>query len=130
MTTFFGQVNEIHARVENGGAMTPFGRVPVAKFPDGSDVVVMIRPEALRLRPVDDADAVAGKVLASRLLGRSSWIHLCLGAHEATGPASGEAGHMHFHARVPGRFLPAEGEVLAIELDVTQAFVFAHTPPR
>ncbi len=130
VTTFFGQVNEIHATVENGGAMTPFGRVPVAKFPDGSDVVVMIRPEALRLRPVDDADTVAGRVLASRLLGRSSWIHLCLGAHEATGPASGEAGHLHFHARVPGRFLPAEGEVLAIELDVTQAFVFAHTPPR
>ncbi len=124
VANFFGQVNEIHTVVEMGGAMTPFGRVPVSAFPEGSDVVVLIRPEALRLRPVGDADMIVGKVLAARLLGRSSWIHLCLGRAADETPATGRAGHLHFHARVPGRFLPAEGDVLAIDLDVAQAFVF------
>jgi len=126
VTNFFGQVNEVRAVVQAGGAMTPFGRVPVTGLPDGSSVIVLIRPEALRLRPVADADKIAGKVLASRLLGRSSWIHLCVGVSAADGPAMGYSQHLHFHARVPGRFLPAEDDVLAIDLDASQVFVFAH----
>ena len=125
VTSFFGHVNEVRSVVEAGAAMTPFGRVPVPTLRDGSDVVVLIRPEALKLRPADGTDTVAGRVIASRLLGRSSWIHLWLSPHPAAGQATGQADRLHFHARAPGRFLPAEGDVLAIDLDVTQAFVFA-----
>ena len=32
--------------------------------------------------------------------------------------------HLHLHARVPGRFLPPEDEILAVHLDRSQAFVF------
>mgnify|MGYP003339855369 FL=1 len=60
-------------------------------------------------------------MIAARLLGRSSWIHLCLGRGH---PAAEYEGHGHFHARVPGRFLPAEGTILSVELDRAQAFVF------
>jgi iron(III) transport system ATP-binding protein len=116
---FFGQLNEYGAIVAGGSAVTPFGRVAAAGFAEGSRVRILIRPEGLRLH--DDPDARhPAKVLAARLLGRSSWVHLCFGqpAEEA------DDGHSHFHARVPGRFLPAEGEVLGVELDPAQVFVF------
>ncbi len=32
--------------------------------------------------------------------------------------------NLHLHARVPGRFLPKEDEILAVRLDAHQAFVF------
>jgi iron(III) transport system ATP-binding protein len=70
-------------------------------------------------------------VLAARLLGRTSWVHLALaGAGEAGGPHEGEAGHLHFHARAPGRFLPPESEVLGVRLDPAQAFVFPDPGPK
>jgi iron(III) transport system ATP-binding protein len=127
---FFGQVNEIAGRVEGGGVTTPFGRVPAPGFADGADVQVLIRPEALRLRPDETTAECPAKVIASRLLGRSSWVHICLGRDPLTGPREGEAGHLHFHARMPGRFLPPEGDVLAVHLDIAQAFVFGQNGPR
>jgi iron(III) transport system ATP-binding protein len=50
------------------------------------------------------------------MLGRSSLVHLC------TCRQIGE--EIHLHARVPGRFLPKENEVLQVTLDSTQVFVF------
>ena len=87
---------------------------------------MLIRPEALKLRPAEADPACPAKVLAARLLGRSSWVHLCLGvdALAAEPPPVAPDDHLHFHARVPGRFLPPEGEVLAVDLDIGQSFVF------
>lgn len=121
---FFGQLNEHVTNVAGGRASTPFGPVSAPGFADGVRVRVLIRPEGLRLREDPNASCPA-KVLAARLLGRSSWVHLCLG--QAAGEGADE--HSHFHARVPGRFLPAEGDVLGVELDPAQVFVFpADTP--
>lgn len=133
---FFGQVNEVRGQVSGGTVRTPFGPVAANGLADGAAAEVLIRPEALRLSAIPEGaePECAGKVLASRLLGRSSWIHLCLGAHGrhdgGDQPAEGEAGHLHFHARVHGRFLPAEGEVLAIQLDPAQVFVFPAAVPK
>jgi iron(III) transport system ATP-binding protein len=124
VAAFFGQVNEFRGRVEGGRVATPFGAVPAPGLAEGAAALVMIRPEALRLGGIDGAIAPA-KVLAARLLGRTSWVHLCLGVQgHDTGPLEGEAGHCHFHARAPGRFLPPEGDVLGVRLDPAQAFVF------
>ena len=66
---------------------------------------------------VERADsALCGKVLASRMLGRTSLIHLCLCQHAKE--------KFHLHSRVPGRYLPAENETVSIELDPSRAFVF------
>jgi len=121
---FFGQLNEIATRIAGGNAPTPFGPVSAPGFADGAKVRVLVRPEGLRLRADPDA-ACPAKVLAARLLGRSSWIHLCLG--QAAGEGAGD--HGHFHARVPGRFLPADGDVLGVELDRAQVFVFPADAP-
>ena len=59
-------------------------------------------------------------VMAARLIGRTSLIHLrSLDLPE---------GAPHFHARVPGRFLPPERQRLAVALDRAQAFVFPCEP--
>ena len=130
VTAFFGQVNEIRGRVRGGRVATPFGAVPAPLLAEDAPALVMIRPEALRLGEVDGAPASA-RVLTARLLGRTSWVHLALGgAGEERGPSEGEAGHLHFHARAPGRFLPPEGQILGVRLDPAQAFVFPDTPPQ
>ena len=54
--------------------------------------------------------------MAARLLGRSSLVHLSV--------EDAEEGGLHLHSRVPGRFLPGEGELMAIHLDRSEAFVF------
>ncbi len=53
--TFFSDVNEVMGKVENGAIHTPLGRIPRHGFEAGTDVVVMFRPEAVRL--IRDATA-------------------------------------------------------------------------
>jgi iron(III) transport system ATP-binding protein len=57
------------------------------------------------------------RVMAARLLGRTSLVHLSVDG------VDGE--DLHLHARVPGRFLPEENEIMMICLDYSQTFVFA-----
>ena len=94
-----------------------------AGMTDGEVAEGLIRPEALILSPAaageEGTQTGQARVLASRMLGRTSLVHLC------TCQQSGE--ELHLHARVPGRFLPPEDEVLQVTLDSSQAFVF---PPE
>lgn len=125
VAAFFGDVNQIGATVAGGFAETPLGSLPADGFADGAAVNVVVRPEALRLTPVEappgpDGTPAIGpgyaKVLAARMLGRTSLVHLC------TCRTTGE--ELHLHARVPGRYLPREDSLQAIALDRTQTFVF------
>jgi iron(III) transport system ATP-binding protein len=116
---FFGEINHLEGVIRGGVVATPFGEVAAPELPEGTPVEVLIRPEALRLQSLADATSGAAgtaKVMASRMLGRSSLVHLSV--------TGGEGQDLHLHARIPGRFLPAEDEVLAIHLDRSQAFVF------
>tara|TARA_R110002020_G_scaffold255159_7_gene469001 strand:+ start:1234 stop:2337 length:1104 start_codon:yes stop_codon:yes gene_type:complete len=122
VVTFFGDVNELQGKVHNGAVSTPVGRVPAGGLAEGSDALVMIRPEALRIveRALPFGDHQCSHVVMAKLLGRSSLIHLC---------AHGEEGlEAHLHARVPGVFLPAEGQPVDIHLDLSQVFVFPLKP--
>jgi iron(III) transport system ATP-binding protein len=113
---FFGEINALSATIAGGAAATPFGPGPSA-LPEGSAVDVLIRPEALKLRPANAArlNGSAATVIAARMLGRSSLIHLSVDAAD---------GELHLHARVPGRFLPPENCRVEVGLDLEQAFVF------
>ncbi|MCW9046154.1 MAG: ABC transporter ATP-binding protein [Alphaproteobacteria bacterium] len=111
VATFFGEVNDFESEVGSDGHIaTPFGGLESAGLTIGTKVKVLIRPEALILSSDDSNSEV--EVMASRLLGRSSLIHL----------KGGEGGH--FHSRMPSNFLPKEGEKLGVKLDLTQTFVF------
>ena len=56
-------------------------------------------------------------MLAARMLGRASLIHMRM--------TWGRGEALHLHARVPGNFLPEEGEVIDVRLDPARAYVFA-----
>lgn len=111
VASFFGEVNVLAARVRDGQVATPFGPQPAPGLEEGRACEVVIRPEALHLSPA--ADGIA-EVIAARMLGRSSLVHLRVQG-------------LHLHARMPGRFLPAEGDRLAVALDHAQAYVFPVT---
>lgn len=120
---FLGDVNRIPGVVRKGRVGTPFGSVAAADFENGAAVEVLIRPEALKIQRGgigDIDDGRAATVLAARLLGRTSLIHLCVG----TGADTGRREHLHLHSRMPGRYLPDESEIVAVDLDPTLTFVF------
>ena len=86
--------------------------------------MVMIRPEALHLSPLEGSGGATvpniARVMASRLLGRTSLVHLSI--------PNGQGG-CHLHSRMPGQFLPTEESHVAITLDTRQAFVFPAKEP-
>jgi iron(III) transport system ATP-binding protein len=120
VTEFFSDMNYLSGTARGGKVDTPMGPIAAAGIADGMDVDILIRPEAVRLSPVTDAEKqCCAQVLAARMLGRTSLIHLC------TCRQMGE--EIHLHSRMPGRFLPKQDEVFAVELDPAQTFVFPKT---
>jgi|TARA_R110002072_G_scaffold36053_24_gene106212 iron(III) transport system ATP-binding protein len=117
--SFFGEVNSFQSRVENNQVISPLGILGARDLPEGQPVEVVVRPEGVKLLPPGDSIGTGqglAKVLASRMLGRSSLIHLSMnGFYDPP---------LHFHARVPGRFLPADGDEFSLDLDKMQTFVF------
>ncbi|RDD61419.1 ABC transporter ATP-binding protein [Ferruginivarius sediminum] len=124
VASFFGDINRLRGIVRGGRAATPFGDVDAQGLADGTEVEILIRPEALRLQPLG-GEAKPGhhsaRVMAARLLGRSSMVHLSLDNWGSTDDGGQD---VHLHARIPGRFLPPENELLEIHLDRSQTFVF------
>jgi iron(III) transport system ATP-binding protein len=121
---FFGDINRLEGIVEKGCVHTPFGVVMARGLEDGVAVEVLIRPEALHLAPPSEdpaAQASLARVMASRMLGRTSLVHLMPVEANGQGP--------HLHARIPGRFLPPEDEILHVSLDRSQTFVFPRRTP-
>ena len=114
---FFGEVNRTAAVVRQELAATPLGDLPAVGFRDGEKVDVLIRPEALMLSHPDPRRPPplhTARVLAARMLGRTSLVHL-----EIDG-----APPLHLHSRMPGDFLPPEGALVEINLDRRRAYVF------
>jgi iron(III) transport system ATP-binding protein len=113
---FFGEVNRITVNVREGLAETPLGIFQASDIADGKQADIVIRPEALHLSRAEKEENAMVRVLASRMLGRTSLIHLC------TCISSDQ--EVHLHARMPGRYLPADGDLQTVHLDHSQVFVF------
>jgi len=118
VVTFFGEVNRLEGEVRGGYVHTAVGPVET-QLDEGSRALVLVRPEALRVVEIEAPASHEhhSHVLMARLLGRTSLLHLCVHGIE------GQEAHMH--ARVPGVFLPQEGQAVQVSLDPSQAFVFA-----
>jgi len=121
---FFGEVNHLTGTVHDKKVTTPFGELSAEGLQEGAVADILIRPEALQLGPIHEGldPKRAVRVIAARMLGRTSLIHLCIGWPDES--------VLHLHARMPGRFLPPENTMLSVELDHTQAFVFPAEPPH
>jgi iron(III) transport system ATP-binding protein len=115
---FFSDVNRLSGRVSEGRVRTPFGCLDAGGLADGAAVDILIRPEALHLAWAPDGghDRRNARITAARLLGRSTLLHLDMAGID------GKA--LHLHSRVPKHVAFAEGEEVAVTLDVSQAFVF------
>jgi iron(III) transport system ATP-binding protein len=62
-------------------------------------------------------------VQASRILGRSSLIHLSVSDMDGR--------RLHLHSRAPGRFLPAPDQIVEVEFDPSLASFFpSRTLPK
>jgi iron(III) transport system ATP-binding protein len=112
----FSDVNHILGIVRDGRVETPLGVVAANGLADGTEAEVLVRPDSLVLGPVGDGTA-SGSVLAVRMLGESSLVHLGV----ARGPGSED---LHIHVRIPGRPRPREGDTVGIRLDADRVFVF------
>ena len=115
----FSDVNRIRGVVAGGRIDTALGPIGADGLADGTEVEALMRPESLGLGPGGDGLA-SGTVLAARMLGRSSLVHLGV-------PRPGEAEDLHLHVRIPGRPRPREGDVVGIRLDADRVFVFPVT---
>ncbi|XKH59812.1 ABC transporter ATP-binding protein [Halomonas sediminis] len=117
VVSFFGDVNDLEGEVKNGAVETPVGSVAAPGLEEGCRVQVMIRPEALNIIELDEpALHRRSHIIMAKLLGRTSLLHIC--AHDIQGHEA------HLHARMPGVFLPAEGQPVSIQLDPSQVFIF------
>ncbi len=112
----FSDVNRIRGIVEDGRIETAIGVVAADGIADGTEVEALVRPDSLILGPVEDSVA-SGTVLAARMLGESSLVHL--GVRQG-----GDAEDLHLHVRIPGRPRPREGDTVGIRLDADRVFVF------
>jgi iron(III) transport system ATP-binding protein len=101
----------------NGRSASPFSCWR-SGLPDGTDVICLIRSEALKLlmSPPNGAGSPHAVVEAERLLGRSSLIHL------HTHPSTGHT--LHLHARAMGVNLLRPGTEVWVEIDPRLVFVF------
>ena len=112
---FFGEINRFDSAVRSGTVATPFGDLQAGDLAEGTQVEVLVRPEALHLSEALSAKSVS-IVTAARNLGRSSLIHLR--------PAPFEGRDLHLHARVPGQFRPPANNRIGVSLDPAQVFIF------
>ena len=108
---FFGDVNRLTGIVRSGFVETAFGALPAPGLADGTPVVILIRPEGLRVGHSGDVPA---KLLEIRPLGAVALIHL-----ELT-----DESELHLHARRPLDETQFAGIELRLTLDRNQAFVF------
>ncbi len=121
VTNFFSSVNRVNGVVQGNMVESPFGPIAAGDVKDGAQVEVLIRPEAILISRLGEKSATIddghrAHVITTRALRRGNFIHLCIGEYENA--------HLHFHSRVPSRFVLKDGEPISVKLDPAQTFVF------
>jgi iron(III) transport system ATP-binding protein len=112
---FFGPINRLRGVARNGAVPSPFGPLPAGRLADGQAADILIRPEALTLRPPGaDGAQVQARVDKVRILGPGAMVDLAL--LDGGGPA--------LMVHVSSRQLPEDGAAVGVGLDAGGAFVF------
>src|SRR6056297_1146896 len=118
VATFFGDVNRMEGVVRNGRIKTPLGEMDAQGLGEGERALVLVRPEAVRVVMVSEPTSTHRDthVIMSRLLGRSSLVHICV--HDQ------QNREYHLHSTMPGVFLPQENQRVELHVNPSQVFVF------
>ena len=113
----FGETNKFRGIVKNSKISTPIGRFPVPANLNTHEVEIIIRPQAIKLSEEETpVNGIKGTVMASKLMGSFSFIHLSVLDH------NNEVLHVHSH--MPPTFLPKQAAAVGIEVDEKQIFIF------
>jgi iron(III) transport system ATP-binding protein len=110
---FFGPLNRFKGWVVAGAVSTPLGPIEVSDLSDGTPVDVLIRPEGLRLMRDGGAAAPRFEVRRMRDLGTNRVLELQV----PDGPV--------LTVRMTSIADFAEGDVVAVEVDPHQLYVYA-----
>ena len=121
VAAFFGDVNRFRGIVSMASVDTPVGKVDTNGIADGTEVEVLLRPEALEFdESQTNGDAIAAIVDNARFLGRTSLIDLTVGDRDP----------VPVRIRVAGRQLPAKGTHVIVRRSGDEAFIFTPNDPK
>ena len=110
---FLGEGIEYIGFVRSGKVITPLGSVPAENAKEGDEVVVLVRPEALNLRPESEGQGIIATVGDRRDLGLQTKLELRL-----------ESDDEPVHVNLLAQDLPLTGSKVAVFLDFAMVFVF------
>ncbi|PPR47777.1 MAG: Fe(3+) ions import ATP-binding protein FbpC [Alphaproteobacteria bacterium MarineAlpha5_Bin9] len=114
---FFGETNKFSGIVENSIVDTAVGQIPISKHLESKNVDIHIRPQAIKLsQEKTPVNGVKGIVMASKLMGSYSFIHLSV--------LDKNNNIIHVHSHMPPNFNPKQSTAVGIEIDVKEIFVF------
>jgi iron(III) transport system ATP-binding protein len=108
---FFSDCNEMLAVVKRGTAETPLGSFPAAGEPQGTTVLVMIRPQAFSL--ASDGIGPEGFVLDARFLGETAELSVLFKGIEEP-----------LAIRIPASAAPQAGKSAMFTVDPNQILLF------
>ena len=107
----FSDLNELAARIDRGGAVTPLGRFAANGLADGAEAIVCVRQRGVRLLPA--GEGVAARVLDARFLGDIALVELAVQGLDAP-----------LFARVKEADVPPQGAEIGVGIDTGAVLVF------
>jgi iron(III) transport system ATP-binding protein len=107
----FSDLNEVRARIEAGGAITPLGRFAANGIAEGADAIVCVRQRGVRLLAA--GQGVPGRVLDARFLGDVALVEIAVQGLDAP-----------ILARVKESDVPPEGAEIGVGIDSGAVLVF------
>ena len=103
--------------VKNSKIETAVGELPINSIFESKYIDIHIRPQAVKLsEEKTPVNGVKGIVMASKLMGSYSFIHL------SVLDKSNDVIHVHSH--MPPNFNPRQSTAVGIEIDAKEIFVF------
>jgi len=117
VTRFFGETNVFNGDVHNSSINTPVGQIKVNQKYENKNVTVHIRPQGIKLsEQPTPVNGTKGTVMASKLMGAYSFIHLSV--------LNKENEVVHVHSHMPPEFNPKQSSAVEISIDEKHTFVF------
>mgnify|MGYP001484675316 CR=1 FL=1 len=114
---FFGETNKFSGLVKNSKVETAVGDIPIDSAYESKIVDIHIRPQAVKLsEEKTPVNGVKGIVMASKLMGSYSFIHLSV--------LNKKKDVIHVHSHMPANFNPKQSTAVGIEIDKEKILVF------
>lgn len=113
----FGETNKFAGLVKNSKVITAVGEIPINNIFESKNVDIHIRPQAVKLtQEQTPVNGVKGTVMASKLMGSYSFIHLSV--------LDENNDIIHVHSHMPPNFNPKQSTAVGIEIDTNKILVF------